>query len=381
MLQRPSKKTAIWSRASNGWTSSCAACSAARFYAARKWPSAGRRDRTGCGRFMSLPNCSRWHRIQTEPPCRRKNFVRPTARCFPQITHWRKPRLLGSGRNGLAVCHSRNWRPLQRRESAGIATSKLTTRRLSRTSFCGCMPATWWSCTFMLRGWRLLQASAPFLALWLVTSFGKGALQPISTIRVSRLIKRLGTCCDWRMALEIVLSYCVISMSVLLRARSRWKRMDSLSTTWRKLGKSSLGDSSRISIVWHDWRCSRIRRCRGVSGGYCFSLNSCSGVCDKWGMSKSYKPYQPEQELSFPPSLKDRLPKKHVAHFASDVVDELDLEGVYAVYERGAAVLPSTDDDEAVGVWVRCGSVQRAEDRAAGEGGRGVPGVGGVSPI
>jgi hypothetical protein len=98
-------------------------------------------------------------------------------------------------------------------------------------------------------------------------------------------------------------------------------------------------------------------------------------------MSKSYKPYQPEQELSFPPSLKDWLPKKHVAHFASDVVDELDLEGVYAVYERGAAVLPSTDDDEAVGVWVRCGSVQRAEDRAAGEGGRGVPGVGGVSPI
>jgi len=52
-------------------------------------------------------------------------------------------------------------------------------------------------------------------------------------------------------------------------------------------------------------------------------------------MSKSYKPYQPEQELSFPPSLKDWLPKKHVAHFASDVVDELDLEGVYAVYERG----------------------------------------------
>ena len=61
------------------------------------------------------------------------------------------------------------------------------------------------------------------------------------------------------------------------------------------------------------------------------------------GMSKTYKPYQPEQDLLLPPSLKDWLPEKHLAYFVSEVVDELDLSGIYAVYERDERGQPPYD--------------------------------------
>jgi len=57
-------------------------------------------------------------------------------------------------------------------------------------------------------------------------------------------------------------------------------------------------------------------------------------VMARTGMSKTYKPYQPEQDLLLPPSLKDWLPEKHLAYFVSEVVDELDLSAIYAVYEK-----------------------------------------------
>ncbi len=60
-------------------------------------------------------------------------------------------------------------------------------------------------------------------------------------------------------------------------------------------------------------------------------------------MSKTYKPYQPEQDLLLPPSLKDWLPEKHLAYFVSEVVDELDLSGIYAVYERDERGQPPYD--------------------------------------
>lgn len=61
------------------------------------------------------------------------------------------------------------------------------------------------------------------------------------------------------------------------------------------------------------------------------------------GMSKTYKPYQPEQDLLLPPSLKDWLPEKHLAYFVSEVVDELDLSGIYAVYEQDERGQPPYD--------------------------------------
>jgi len=60
-------------------------------------------------------------------------------------------------------------------------------------------------------------------------------------------------------------------------------------------------------------------------------------------MSKTYKPYQPEQDLLLPPSLKDWLPEKHLAYFVSEVVDELDLSGIEAVYAKELRGQPPYD--------------------------------------
>ena len=60
-------------------------------------------------------------------------------------------------------------------------------------------------------------------------------------------------------------------------------------------------------------------------------------------MSKPYKPYQPEQDLLLPPSLKDWLPERHLAYFVSEVVDELELSAIYAVYEKDLRGQPPYD--------------------------------------
>jgi transposase len=50
-------------------------------------------------------------------------------------------------------------------------------------------------------------------------------------------------------------------------------------------------------------------------------------------MAKTYRPYVPEQDLLLPPSLQEWLPEDHLAYFVSDVVDQLDLSAITAVYE------------------------------------------------
>src|SRR5437660_5564070 len=50
-------------------------------------------------------------------------------------------------------------------------------------------------------------------------------------------------------------------------------------------------------------------------------------------MAKTYRPYVPEQDLLLPPSLRDWLPEDHLAFFVSDVIDQLDLSAITAVYE------------------------------------------------
>ncbi|MBI3684014.1 MAG: IS1182 family transposase [Acidobacteria bacterium] len=49
-------------------------------------------------------------------------------------------------------------------------------------------------------------------------------------------------------------------------------------------------------------------------------------------MGKPYRPYLPDQEFLLPPSLRDWLPENHLAYFVSDVVEELDLSAMDAVY-------------------------------------------------
>ena len=50
-------------------------------------------------------------------------------------------------------------------------------------------------------------------------------------------------------------------------------------------------------------------------------------------MSKTYLPYDPDQQLLLPAALQDWLPEDHLAYFISDLVDQLDLSEITARYE------------------------------------------------
>ena len=55
-------------------------------------------------------------------------------------------------------------------------------------------------------------------------------------------------------------------------------------------------------------------------------------------MSKTFRPYDPDQAFLMPASMRDWLPCSHLAYFLSDVVDQLDLSSImkrYAGEERG----------------------------------------------
>ena len=78
-------------------------------------------------------------------------------------------------------------------------------------------------------------------------------------------------------------------------------------------------------------------------------------------MSKTYLPYDPDQQLLLPAALQEWMPQDHLAYFISDVVDQLDLSAITARDEdekRGPS-LPSQDDGEssALRLLHRCGIV------------------------
>ena len=50
-------------------------------------------------------------------------------------------------------------------------------------------------------------------------------------------------------------------------------------------------------------------------------------------MSKTYLPYDPDQQLLLSAALQEWLPPGHLAYFISDVVDRLDLWAITARYE------------------------------------------------
>ena len=55
-------------------------------------------------------------------------------------------------------------------------------------------------------------------------------------------------------------------------------------------------------------------------------------------MSKTFRPYDPDQQLLLPAALQEWLPEDHLAYFISDVVDQLDLSAITTRYqgeERG----------------------------------------------
>ena len=54
-------------------------------------------------------------------------------------------------------------------------------------------------------------------------------------------------------------------------------------------------------------------------------------------MSKTYRPYDPDQQLLLPAALQEWLPTDHLAYFISDVVDQIDLSEITERYgeQRG----------------------------------------------
>ena len=49
-------------------------------------------------------------------------------------------------------------------------------------------------------------------------------------------------------------------------------------------------------------------------------------------MPKGYRSYLPDQDLLLPPSLREWVAEEHLVYFVSDVVDQLDLAAIHAVY-------------------------------------------------
>jgi transposase len=46
---------------------------------------------------------------------------------------------------------------------------------------------------------------------------------------------------------------------------------------------------------------------------------------------KTFRPWEPDQQLLFPPSIKDFVPRRHLAHFVRDLVrNDLDLSSILA---------------------------------------------------
>ena len=55
-------------------------------------------------------------------------------------------------------------------------------------------------------------------------------------------------------------------------------------------------------------------------------------------MSKTYRPYEPDQVFLLPPALTDWLPETHLVYFLRDVVEGLDLSAITAKPARTANI-------------------------------------------
>ena len=73
-------------------------------------------------------------------------------------------------------------------------------------------------------------------------------------------------------------------------------------------------------------------------------------------MSKTYRLYDPEQQLLLPAALQEWLPPDHLAYFISDVVDQMDLSAITARYEEqrdGPPYHPRPSQDDGQGAALR----------------------------
>ena len=51
-------------------------------------------------------------------------------------------------------------------------------------------------------------------------------------------------------------------------------------------------------------------------------------------MSKTFRPYEPDQDFLMPASMRDWLPSDHLAYFISDLVDQLDISAIMIRYQE-----------------------------------------------
>ena len=56
--------------------------------------------------------------------------------------------------------------------------------------------------------------------------------------------------------------------------------------------------------------------------------------------SKTYRPYNPNQQFLMPPSMREWLPEDHLSYFVSDTIDQMDLSEIDGWYERNLAGYP-----------------------------------------
>lgn len=57
-------------------------------------------------------------------------------------------------------------------------------------------------------------------------------------------------------------------------------------------------------------------------------------------MSKTYRPYNPDQQFLLAPSMRDWLPEGHLVYFVSDAIDEMDLSSIESFYEKSRVGYP-----------------------------------------
>lgn len=57
-------------------------------------------------------------------------------------------------------------------------------------------------------------------------------------------------------------------------------------------------------------------------------------------MGMTFKCYDQDQLFLLPPSLREWLPGNHLAHFISDVVDELDMKEFIKTYSNSDELRP-----------------------------------------
>lgn len=57
-------------------------------------------------------------------------------------------------------------------------------------------------------------------------------------------------------------------------------------------------------------------------------------------MSKTYRPYNPDQQFLLAPSMREWLPEDHLVYFVSDAIDEMELSAIESTYEKSLVGYP-----------------------------------------